>query len=265
MEGTQGNQPEPAENPTTEQPETRTPDPQEAAQALLSELEAMNIKDAGQLQGMANASQQAGNLARLLGDERAQNQALRTRLEALESQVRQKPIETAYDEEYYDSPQEKPVTVKDLDAWLENKQKIAMQAQQQYWQALAEIQSDPDYQNEHIQQVWNGHINNPGVQARVQSGSTSIQREWDKVRTQYYRAMLQRSTETIRGLTNLQPGRQAKPPHMESGDTHRTPLPDQDDERKERITKLKQGERTEENIDKLIREIIPDNDPILQT
>jgi hypothetical protein len=76
------------EKPTIEEPEVKVDEnPQEQAQALLSELQALGLDDPEKLHNTVKAAQQVGNMGNKLGETRNENEELRQEIARLSSMM----------------------------------------------------------------------------------------------------------------------------------------------------------------------------------
>lgn len=268
------------ENPVLEQPEaegtTTQPevDHRANAEALLSKLEQLKIDSPERLEGIAYASQQAGRYANDLGSEREQAQALRAELEELRARVQQQQNRSQnyqpqqYDEGYgYEQPRVN-ITPEMISSIVGQQVNDAIgrytqgqiRASQAVLNEYASIQSDPDYSI--VQDVWDKHIANPRVQMAIQSGQTSLSKEFNKTRVAYYKGIAMNARDTMRGLLSQKP-KGATPPHMEQSTTQTPgmPVPETNKDKLRDIAKNSMG--TTDDLEAMFTQMLPSDDGFL--
>ena len=210
------------ENPTLDDggtPEVKPTDnntPANDVESLIAELEKVGITKPEELQGKLEAGTQAGQLANLLGETRAE---LRATKEAMEAMKQTKP----YQENEFDQFEGNQTTdlegllTKVLDKREKEKSAKALQAQQAVMGMWNEIQTDPDYHL--IKDVWEQKIKDPTFVYSVQIGQTNPVKEFNKIVREHYKGTMKRSLDTIKTLTGKS---DIQPPHVEEGG----PVPD---------------------------------------
>lgn len=242
-----------------EVPEVKTENPDAEVASLLKELEGLGINSPEKARNVVHASQQAGQAWNEVGRLRNEVNRLTEALQSTQQQYKQQ------DDTYYQEQQFNPNTIKKvMDEWYGERilgpQRQAMEA---YMRDMQEVQSDPDYQS--VSGIWEKHLQNPRTQQSIQSGQTTIGKEYDRLVRTYQREMLKRSHTTISGLASkLNP----KPQHVERGDSQASMLPPQtDEERKEKTEKLvnrrTKGEiSADKALESMIKDMLPADDPI---
>lgn len=221
-----GNQPgQPTETPT--QPQENKID----VEALSEQLAKFNISTPKELEGKIVASQQAGNLANMLGDEKARRKELQRELEAVKAQVA--TIQNS-DLSHYDASGEPMIDLKkEIQSGIrEVIDTDIKQPQQRYMQERLAIQADGDYPA--FAEVFEAHVNSPQVQSAIAAGQTTQTAEYNRVVRIQQKELLRQSSEVISGFKN---NPRTEPPHVETGGQHATFTPSADDED---ATKLKQ-------------------------
>lgn len=263
------------ESPVLEKPETEgTQEPEvdyrANAEQLLGTLEKLSIDTPERLEGIAYASQQAGRYANDLGQERQQVQALRHELEELkaQAQARQHNFQPQEFDGYgYEQPQNQltPQVISSIVGQKVNEAigkytQDQLRANQSLLNEYASIQSDPDYSI--VQTVWDKHVANPRVQMAIQSGQTSLSREFNKTKVAYYKGIAMNARDTMRGLLSQKPAG-ATPPHMEQSTTQ-TPGMSQPETYRDRLADISKNTRgTDDDLEAMMKTMLPDDDAFL--
>lgn len=260
------------ESPTVEEPqeqqEQQTQEGQPDIEGLMNTLEQIGVNDPKQLEGMATASQQAGNLGNMLGQVRQENAQLKQMLEELktnQTQPRQQPQMDYYDE--YTQPQ---TNTRDeirsvlRDFYNEEIIKPQRQASAQFYQDMSSIQTDEDFGL--VKDQWNQHINNPEVVMKVQTGQSNMTKEYNKVVRKFYRGLAMQARDAVKNLKGQTPG-QSQTVHQETGQTTPPQTMTERDEKNRKLSKLKEGKGTggDADIDTMLDAMFPKGDPFLQT
>jgi transketolase len=222
------------EKPTIEEPEVKVDEnPQEQAQALLSELQALGLDDPEKLHNTVKAAQQVGNMGNKLGETRNENEELRQEIARLSSMM-----ESQNRNEYGETPSiDLDSQIKrSINSWYsETVLKPQQQVQQQFFSELQAVAADPDYSL--VAQQFEKHIQSPSTQAMIANGQTSVKQEFDKTIRASYRSLLGKTTKTLEQLA----GKKANIPHVESSETSVSEVSTKDEEYKENLQKLVKG------------------------
>jgi len=247
-----------SEKPTIEEPKgTEKPEvsAEDQAKAILEELGKFGIDSPEKVQNVAKASSEAGNLARILGETRQQNEILMREIQSLKNQPKQTD---SY--EYGEPINIKEVVRNELRGFYqEDILKPQVEFSNKIWSELSEVQSDEDYAL--VQSVWDKHWNNPNTQYKVQTGQTSPKKEYDKLVRTYYRQSMKKTYDALQGVMN----QKAKPPHIETGDQTHVHMPTQSDETREKVDKIvKNSKGGDSDIEALVRTILPETDPMFR-
>ena len=221
------------ELPKEEPKETKT---EVDVDGLMAELTKAGVTDAKSLSGKLEAGYEAGNMARILGEER-------DRTKDLEAKIAQ--LQAAPKDEFDYSQESRPV---DLEAVVESKLTKVLDArdakarkvQEASYAAWNRIQSDEDYHL--VKEVWEEKLRDPGFVMKIQNGSLNPVDEYTSTLRKYYKTLLKQSHETITTMKGVG----LKPPHVETGErapanmVSETPA---EPERKKKLKDLK--EKTE--------------------
>lgn len=253
-----------AEEPTSvEEPTVAEPTPTDAPaddfdSQVLAKVRDLGVENVQQLDGMATASAQSGNLARLLGEVKSENAELKQMI-----QQGQRAVDDGYDTSGGETVDLGALIDKrlatGLETFWENKSQKQVQANQKYSKDVATIQNDPDFPA--IQGIWNQYYSQPDTQQRIISGQTTMLGEYDKLARTFLRESLKRTSGQTQQLADAQT---VTPPHMESGDTRSIPLPTSTEEQATRLANLTKPENwtgSNDNIESLVKTIFPDDDP----
>ena len=137
-------------------------------------------------------------------------------------------------------------------------------AQQAMLEQYNRIRGDSMYGK--LKDTWEKHVQSPDVDYAIRQGWKTAEQSYQEVKEAYYKEALKRAADTVEKLQSLGATPvEKKPPHMESGKTQTVPMPTEEMEKTERKQKLKQAPSTDDNLEALIREILPDADPIIRT
>lgn len=226
-------------------------------QALVKELEALNITDTKGVQDMAHASQQTGRAWNEVGE-------LRNQVNQLQQQLTQRAPAPVPDFDGEPVDIQKVVKNAVRDFYIEEVVTPQKQATQQYYQQVTDIENDIDYQNPTVVKMWKEYVQTPNFQQKMQMGQTTMKSEYDKLVRTYFREIATRSEAAIKGLTELNTG---KTPYVESGETRSNPTAVPSDDRKEAATKIDKQRRegtlsSDDALHKLVETFLPKDDPI---
>ena len=192
------------ETPTMpeEKPTEADQTPKTEVDDLIAELEKVGITDPEKLQGTIRASKEAGNLANLVGELRAEVANLK--------QGKEKPVQ---DPEYFESESGdlRSMIRDELRGVQRENAEASAKAQKIMLSQYKEIKGDSYYSQ--VKDIWNEKLKDPEFVFDLQSGQTDPLREYDKVVREYLVGIAKRSVDTIK---TLQGGKPAAP-HMETG------------------------------------------------
>ena len=215
------------ESPTLDQPtEVVVEEKPEDLDAFAQTLKEFGIKDNTELEGKLNASQQSGQLANLLGEERKRTQALEEKIEGLQAKPNKE-----LDLDNYGEGQ----TV-DLESLITNvyrkerKRDMAMaQKQQQYqMQQYGKIVNNKNYKGP-VKELWEQKQQDPSFMVQVQNGQIDPVEAFHGIVDEYKTNLLVKAGETI---TTLQTGKAPPIPHVEGSERTPTNLVSEDPDKK---------------------------------
>lgn len=228
---------------------------------VMGMLKQFEINSPEKVENVVKASQQVGQMANLLGEQRETNRQLMAKLEALETKSVPQNFQAN------DGYEEKPI---DLEGTIENvlsrfwnkKQQEQIQMTQRQWADFNEIQSDDDY--ELVKDVWENYVKQPDIAYSFQAGTSDPVREYNKFVRKFQRKLLHRTRGLLEQVTT---GTKKKaPPHVEQG-TNVPEMPTEPtefQEIKKEIQRKYKGKPSTEGVSELLREIIPDDDPLFK-
>ena len=248
----------------TEQPTVKEPagEPrrtsESASEDIAAKLKELQIDSTTKLENIARSSSEAGKLANMVGELKAQNEQLMNEL-----RTRNKPQEYEYGEPSIDLEQAvRRGTRAEVMAILKEQQETQKKAQEAYYRDMGKIQGDKRFKA--LQDPWNRHINNPNVQMRLQSGETTIVDEYYKIKDAYIDILEETYSKKVDKIT--QP---ASVPHMESDETQTVPIPKEDPRSREEMRKKVSPDKgwtgTDENIKDLFGSMFDKDDPFFKT
>ena len=164
-----------------------------------------------------------------------------------------------------------PVNIEDVveravGKFYENKiLKPQQEAQHRFTQELEEVQTDDHFQ------VSGDNSRNisrfPRFSTQFNTGQTSLAKEYRRFKDRYFTNLLSKVTENYRSL--IDSGAKGKgnvtPPHMESsGSTNYVPPENKPDTRGQLKDLSTKSRGTDDDLDKMIRTMLPDGDPVLR-
>lgn len=188
--------------PLEEEPPKETEKPAAEVEELLAELEKVGITDATKLQGTIRASREAGNLANLVGELRAEIGEMKKAKERVPAQ--EQDVEPAGQdlEQLMNTILDKRDTKKAQDQY--NYNRMVLQQHQ-------EIKDDKFYPQ--VKEIWDEKLKDANFAFEIQNGIVNPVKEYDKLVREYLVGMAQRSAETIKTMQGGKP----LAPHVESG------------------------------------------------
>ena len=249
--------PDPASNKPKE------PTVEELQADLMKQLDSYGIQNQQDLDNMAKASSESGRLANYLGQTRQENEVLRREIQEMKQMLNNQ----------YQQQQQQPATGDtgdgqsiDLEKMIEQKMTnvlhgfVGQMNQQTNAQRaiVSEIQNDPDYKA--VAPVLENHLQNPNVQAAINNGQTTLQREYDRVVKAYQREMLRKSQAVLQGLSD----QRMAPPHTESHQISQPKTPEQE-AKAAKLAKLREKDYvSEDDLRDHIKDLFPDDDPMFR-
>jgi len=198
-------EPQPIEDAQTE----------EQIASLMDTLKASSVTTTEQLQGKLDASNQAGNLANMVGNLRSEIAELK------ETKAAPAPaVQPDFSLDNMDNLGEGQTV--DLEGMMTNvirkedarKEKVAVQRQQQAVASWNTIQTDEDYGL--VKAVWEDKLKDPNFVMKIQTGTVDPIQAYQETVRGYYKGMMKQSLSTIEQLQKS--GGKIPPPHVEGGE-----------------------------------------------
>jgi hypothetical protein len=221
---------EKTELPTTEEPKEEPKAGEIDVDGLMAQLEKAGVTSIEDLDGKLAASSQAGNSARLLGEERKESQRLRDELVTTQRPKQQQDF-MEYGEGQtinIEDAIEKSVT-KVFTKQAENQRK----AQEAQLVSYNKITSHPNY--EFVKEEFEVKLKDPNYVYQVNAGAIDPVADFYDTVIRKQQILMKESHKTITQLT----GGKVEPPHVETGERSPSNLvsetPPQTDREKERI------------------------------
>jgi len=203
------------------------------ADELITELEKAGVSTVKELEGKLTASQQVGNMNRLLGDARQEIVELNA-LIGESKQTRITPIQEGVAEEETDLNKLMERSVETvLDKRDKKQREINAQIQQATNTMWGKIYNHPKYSV--IKDLWEKKFENPNFSMQIQQGILNPLEEFHNTVNEYWEGIAKRSVNTIKILQGK--GEDITPPHIE-GEGRIVPTPDELSKDQERLSEL---------------------------
>jgi len=203
------------EEPKVEPQAVEEAQTEEQIASLMETLKASSVTTSEQLQGKLDASNQAGNLANMVGNLRAEIAELK------ETKAAPAPAnEPGFNLDNLDNFGEGQTI--DLEGMMTKvirkeearKQKVAVEQQQRALASWNAIQNDEDYGL--VKAVWEEKLKDPNFVMKIQTGVTDPTQAYQETVRGYYKGMMKQSLSTIEQLQKS--GGKPPIPHVEGGD-----------------------------------------------
>jgi hypothetical protein len=237
--------------------------------AMVATLDKIGVRSPQHLEGLHHTAQAHGSTANELGTVRAENERLQRELETARRQPRQaEPYQDQYAEgQSVDIQSLVQSAVRDavgpeLRNFYQN-EVIGPQQQQSeaYWRDVETAEGSEYFAM--VEPEYRAHMANPATQRAMAQGKTSHTNELHKLVGVKFKELAQ----NLRGAATLlkeQTPAGTQPPHMETGTPPPPPLPKEEEAKKLALEKLqKEGRGTDDDIDAVIKTLLPDDDPFL--
>lgn len=220
--------------------------------AVMKELEAIGKTRPEDVRNMHQASVQTGRYANEIGQLRQEIQRLRTEREV--PQRRQDYGE--YDSQ--DPIDLSQVIRKEVRGVYDEIQQQQAEAYNRQMQQIYKIRSNDYY--DLVGEVFEKHVQNPDTQMRINSGQTTYEDEFHRVKDKYLITALQRSRDALGSLK----GGKKTAPHMESGASPAPTKEPDENNPKERARKVaSKSTGSDDDLDSMIDAMLPKGDPLL--
>jgi len=184
-------------------------------ESIMAKLNELDKTTPEAIDGMATASRESGNLARMLGDERKRNEQLQAELNQSRNTPQPKPTND-FDLDNYAEGQ--PVDIeKAVESAVERvvtkREKIAQEANQRSFAEQQSILTDNNYQVPEIRAAFEAVRNDPATMMQLQTGQTTLSGLWNNVKDSYKDNLLLEARKVI----DSQRGKSPAPVHVERG------------------------------------------------
>ena len=247
------------ERPNIEQPvEEPQPEPQvDETAALLEELKRVGVERPEQVANIHRASQESGRLAQMLGEERKRNEEMQRQLQEIQSRAN-RPVQEEYGSNEIDleSVIEKK-TVQALESFWQRKTREQQEANARQYAEFQEIQNHPRFN--FVKERWERHLKDPNVVNRLQTGQVRPKDEFAEVLYNTYDEVLLKTKGMLEKTYSP-----SSPPHMESGEQRAVPKTPADEEKQEKLKTMTKPDRwqgTDDDIAKMMKTVMPPDDP----
>lgn len=240
------------------------PNREDQAKEVLDALSALDVTTPEQVQNLATASSQAGNLGNMLGQSREEVRRLNEQVQQLQQQsATQRQQQQSQQPDYYgesDITQSAAMTHAQIESAAANAVRTVLQnefikpqqeANARYYSDLNTIQSDQDYGM--VKETWDKVMASPAVQQRISSGQSNMTNEYNNVVRSFYRNIAKQSRDVIQKYSIASETNPA--PHIESSSTNVAPMPTTSEEVQEKIKKLTEPQNwraTDDQLDSLV-------------
>lgn len=243
--------------------QVQPPEQQVDIDGLVETLSKLQIRDPQHLEGLHRTAQAHGPTAQELGNARAEINNLRQELEMLKRAP-------ARQQDPYGEPYEQQGLPIDLqaeimranDRWYEERVlKPQQQASESYWRDVETVQTSEYFPL--VQDEYETHMRSPAVQRALATGRTSHTNEFHKIVGKKFKDIAQNLKSAATMLKEQKPSG-AEPPHMETGQVPPERLPEGERARRQELDKIQKESRgTDDDLDAMIKTLLPDGDPIL--
>lgn len=238
--------------------------------AMVETLDKIGVRSPQHLEGLHHTAQAHGSTANELGQARQQIENLAAEVERL----KRAPARQA---EPYQDPYAEGQSV-DIHSLVETAVRQAVgpelrnfyqnevigpqqQQSEAYWRDVETAEGSEYFAM--VEPEYRAHMANPATQRALAQGKTSHTNELHKLVGVKFKELAQ-NLRGAAGLLKEQAPAGAQPPHMETGTPPPMGQPGEADAKKQALEKIqKEGRGTDDDIDAVIRTLLPDDDPFL--
>ncbi len=226
-----------------------------APDELTQTLEKLGINSPQQLEGMATASKETGNMARMLGEVREELYETQAKLRQFTSQPPQQQYQSP-ETDMYNEVEDRPITMRELKSFYRDVTEANQKAQERSWAEWSSIQNDPRYPafKERFEQT----VSTPENQHALNTGRATL-------RTIYNNVVIDGLMSVITGMKDKidqVPTTPETPPLNVESQNPGTPPVDitrtDQQEQLENITKNRTG--TDDDVRKMLDVFLPAGD-----
>jgi len=253
LEGAQ----EGATEPTVQEPKTEVD-----IEGLVATLDKINVRSPEHLEGLYRTAQAHGPTAQELGQARQELAMLKQEMEALKS-GRTKTHDPYADPFEQGQPVDLQAEIyRANDRWYEERVlRPQQQSAEAYWRDVETVQGSEYFPL--VQEEFQQHMSNPSVQRALAQGRTSHVNEFHKVVSNKFKDIAQ-NLKSAANMLKEQAPRGTQPPHMETGQTPPEKLPEGEQAKDKQLKDIHGKSRgTDDDLDAMIKALLPDGDPIL--
>jgi hypothetical protein len=240
--------------------------------ALVATLDKIGVRDAQHLEGLHRTAQAHGPTANELGQARQQIENLQREVEMLKrgpTPRQQDPYADPYAEgQPIDLRSEVRAAVREeirpelRNFYQDEVMKPQQASAEAYWRDVEGAESSEYFPM--VEQEYREHLSKPAIQRALAQGRTSHTNELHKLVGAKFRELGQ----NLKSAANLLKGQQpqgATPPHMETGQIAPDRLPEGEQAKTQALKDISEkGRGTDDDLDAMIRTLLPDDDPILR-
>jgi len=238
--------------------------------AMVATLDKIGVRSPQHLEGIHHTAQAHGTTANELGQARQQIDNLAAEVERL----KRAPARQA---ESYKDPYAEGQSV-DIHSLVETAVRQAVgpelrnfyqnevigpqqQQSEAYWRDVETAEGSEYFAM--VEPEYRAHMANPATQRAMAQGKTSHTNELHKLVGVKFKELAQ-NLRGAAGLLKEQTSAGTQPPHMETGTPPPMGQPGEADAKKQALEKIqKEGRGTDDDIDAVIRTLLPDDDPFL--
>jgi hypothetical protein len=246
--------------------QTVQPEQQVDIDSLVQTLEKIGVRDAQHLEGLHRTAQAHGPTAQELGYARQEIARLQQEMESLKSRPQRSADPYA---DPYEQGQGQPIDLRGeiktvlRDFYRDEVIQPQQQASERYWQDVETVQGSEYYPV--VQDEYEAHMRQPSVQRALAQGRTSHTNEFHKAVSRKFRDIAQ-NLKSAASMLKEQAPRGTQPPHMETGQVSPERLPEREEAKRKQMEEIQKKARgTDDDIDAMLKAIIPDGDPLLRT
>ncbi len=224
-----------------------TPTPYDELKSFMDERD---LKSPDDITGYVNDLGTTEQWKKQYGDSQNQVGELRRELDGIRTQMQQNP---AYQPEYGEQPVNiKEIVGQEIRGAMGEMAQQQQQIQMKYLVERNDLIKRPGWKD--VQPHYDKALMDPQIQFSMQSGKLTQDRLYSQINE---RVLMSRVNSMINNLPEGAISQAA--PNAETSDRQKQPTPEVEAKR-QRIEKAKE----DQNVDALLKELIPDNDPIVQ-
>ena len=238
--------------------------------SLVATLDKIGVRDAQHLEGLHHSAQAQGRTGQELGQARQQIDHLMQEVERLKNAPARQP--DPYHDPYAEGQSVdiqaivKSAVREEIRPQLRNFYQDEVIGPQQassqaYWRDVETAESSEYFAM--VEPEYRAHMAQPATQRALAQGQTSHTNELNKLVGAKFKEIAQ-NLKSAAGLVKQHAPPGTQPPHLETGTPAPEHLPVGEQAKKEALAKIeKEGRGTDDDIDSIIKTLIPDDDPIL--